>query len=63
MSFALHSHDISTNFYNKEISILHMYYICTHFKLQNVLDEHNETASTENDIIILGEGKIIHTLI
>jgi hypothetical protein len=38
------------------------YYICTHFKLQNVLDEHNETASTENDIIILGEGKIIHIL-
>jgi hypothetical protein len=25
------------------------YYICTHFKLQNVLDEHSETASIEND--------------
>ena len=26
-----------------------MYILCTHFKLQNVLDEHNETASIEND--------------
>ena len=47
---------------NKEISIHTTFVLCTHFKLQNVLDEHNETASTENDIIILGEGKIIHIL-
>ena len=28
------------------------YYICTHFKLQNVLDEHNETASIEDDTFL-----------
>ena len=47
-SFELHSHDISTNFYNKEISILHI-----HFKLQNVLVEHNETGQGKNNICIL----------
>ena len=46
-SFELHSHDISTNFYNKEISILH-----THFKLQNVLVEHNETGQRKNNVCI-----------
>jgi hypothetical protein len=37
---------------NKEISIHTTFVLCTHFKLQNVLDEHNETASIEDDTFL-----------